>query len=651
MGKFEHVLSPFTFGPVTVKNRIELAPACYMLASHDGFVTDAMVDYYENLARGGAGIITIGETPLNFVDGKAHEFELDLSDDRNINGLSRINEAVSRFGAKLSIELEHPGRFTLNGKDTIGPSPIVGVTEERNAKKQGRPRIKVTQMDQDMIDRVIQEFADAVYRCKRAGLEMVMIHGAHGQLIPQFLSPHANHRTDGYGGSLENRAKFGIEVLEAIRKKCGYDIGIEFRISATELVSDGLSVEETLEFAKMIEDKIDLLHVSVGVLSHPDTVPRMIQPTYLPHCLNVHYAERFKKELKVPITAVGSIHDMYEAEEIIASGRADICAMARAILVDPNIVNNARHGRPEDTRTCLRCHTCNKRTANFYPIRCAVNPVLGRETKYAHIAKADEKKKVVIVGGGPGGMQAALTCSQRGHAVVLFEKEPELGGNLRLAAGLELKFDMREYLAWLIRQVEKAPGVTVRKGTPATRALIEAEAPDALVLAVGSEPVLPKLPGAEKNNVVWVGEVDMGSAKVGDRVVIIGAGATGAEAGLQLAREGKSVTLIDMLDEDRVMGEWPRGLSHQLAEYGAELHFCTKLVSITEEGVTVMDNKWREFEIGADTVILSLGFRPRRDVVAELSDIVVDTYVAGDCKKPQNIMQAVHDGFNIAVEL
>jgi 2,4-dienoyl-CoA reductase-like NADH-dependent reductase (Old Yellow Enzyme family)/thioredoxin reductase len=650
MPDFQHVLSPFKFGNVEVKNRIEFGPASHMLASPDGYVTREMVAYYQNIARGGAGIVTIGESPINLGYAQAHQFQLNLGDDKVINGLSLIAEAVQRYGAKVSIEIAHSGRFTLNARETIAPSPIPSDLEEMTARRQGRPRFRVIEMNQEMIDEVVDEFANAVNRCLRAGFEMVLLHGGHGHLISQFLSPYSNKRLDRYGGSLENRARFAIEVLTAIRKKVGNKIALEYRISVDELVEGGMKEEDTIQFVKMIEDKIDLLHVSVGLLTDNWTLPYMIQPTYMPHEINVPRAARMKKALKVPITTVGSISSMEAADRIIDEGKADIVAMVRSILADPDIVNKAMHGR-SDARPCLRCFNCNKQTRNFYPIRCSVNPVLGRELSYTDIQPAGQKKKVVIIGGGPAGMQAALTASLRGHEVILYEKSGQLGGNLILAGALELKADMKRYTEWLVDQTRKVPGITLRFNTEATAEKVKSDRPDVVMVAVGADPITADFPGANQPKVVWVGDVDMGTAKVGQNVVIIGGGFTGSETALQLAKDGKKVTVIDVLDLLSLQADWPRGLAEQLQEYAVRFMTEVKVDKITNEGIITIDKQWESSTISADTVVMSLGFKPRTTVVNQFKNLAADIYVIGDCQKARTVKEAIHDGFNAAVEI
>jgi len=650
MTNFQHVLSPFKFGNVEIKNRIEFGPATHMLASHDGYVTREMVAYYQNMARGGAGIITIGESPIDLEYAQAHQFQLNLGDDKIINGLSVLAEAIHRYSAKASIEIAHSGRFTLNSRETIGPSPIPSDLEETLAKRQRRPPFRVIEMDQEMIDAVINGFAEAAYRCLRAGFEMVLIHGGHGHLISQFLSPYSNKRMDQYGGSLENRAKFAIEVLTAIRNKVGNKLALEYRISANELVAGGMKEEDTIEFVKMIEDKIDLLHVSVGLLTDNWTLPHMIQPTYLPHEYNVHRAEKLKKALNVPITTVGSISSMEAADRIIAEGKADIVAMVRAIMADPEIVNKARQGRT-NARPCLRCFNCNKLTRNFYPIRCAVNPVLGRESHYANIQPAKEKKKVVVVGGGPAGMQAALTASLRGHEVILYEKTDRLGGNLILAGALDIKDDMKRYTEWLIHQTEEDSGITVNLNTEATAEKVTSEKADAVIVAVGAEPVTANFPGATSKYVCWVGDVNIGKAKVGKNVVIIGGGFTGCETALQLAKYGKKVTVVDRLDYLTLQADWPRGLAEQLDEYGVCFLTEMEVEEIADKGVIAMDNNRKRTTIAADTVIISLGLKPRTATVDQFRNLASDVFIIGDCYKARTVKEAVHDGFNVAVEI
>ena len=335
MAQHKNVFSPFRFGNVEIKNRIESSPMLACMATPDGFVTREMIEFYKSFARGGAGIVTVGDVTIDRDYAPGNLGQLNLGDDRVIGGLSTMVEAIQKYGAKISLELNHAGLFAsprvLNGKNPIGPSPIPSKIEEIAAQMEGRRKVQVIEMNQDMIDQVVDNYASACYRCLVAGCEMVMIHGGHGWLLSQFTSPCTNKRTDNYGGSLENRARFAIEVLTAIRRKVGDKLAIEYRISADELVPEGMHEEETIEFIKMIQDKIDLVHVSVGVHTDLQFFPDFCQPTYLPLAYNVHRAEKVKKAVQIPVTCVGSIMDLAAAEQILAEGKADIVAMARAM--------------------------------------------------------------------------------------------------------------------------------------------------------------------------------------------------------------------------------------------------------------------------------------------------------------------------------
>lgn len=646
--KYTHVFEPIRIGNMTVKNRIQFSPMVSSLSTPTGGVSSELLGYVKAQARTGAGVITIGSTPIDHINGVDFFGALDVTSDDNITDLRRLSEAVHRYGAKLSVELVHAGRSAPKqfrpGQMAIAPSPI---------PVEGGPT-DIREMNEDDMQTIIGEYCDVAERLMKANFDMVMVHAAHGNLIAQFLSPKFNQRSDAYGGSFENRCRFPLQVLAAMRERVGKKLCIDMRISGDELIPGGMHIDETIAFIKLAQKYIDTVHVSQGLIVEPRYMPYTMPPFYLPHCHNVKWAAAVKAdpEVKIPVTVVGSITTIEEAEEIIASGKADMVAMARQLMCDPKTIYNAWHGCEEDTRPCLRCHECAP--ADIVHLRCATNPILGREAELGEIGPARKSKKVLVIGGGVAGCMAAKTLVERGHDVTLMESSDKLGGRLHEISCLSFKFDMRRHLQWLMRSTMKC-GAKILLNTPATVENVLSLNPDVVFVATGADRFMPPIPGIDRENIHHVLDVDTGRVKVGDTVVVCGGGLSGMESALELSNEGKKVTVVDMIPVEEFAKDHspaPRGMLLQLLEKnGVKLIGSSRVTAFTDEGVVIENQKGERSVLPCTDVVAAFGMKKNDKLLNELRQLIPDVIAVGDCNEVKNIKNANQVAFNMALEI
>jgi 2,4-dienoyl-CoA reductase-like NADH-dependent reductase (Old Yellow Enzyme family)/thioredoxin reductase len=643
------LFEPIRVGNLTVRNRIEAAPTHPSLATADGQITRELIDYYSAKARGGAGIVTVGESVVDREHAITHGGQLIIDNDNMVASLYQLAESIKRYGAKASLELNHGGRQTLpeliGGRNPIAPSPIPSPFHEAIA---GHP-ITVREMDEALMHQVVENFAAAVYRLKWAGFDMVLLHGGHGWLLAQFLSPYSNKRTDEYGGSLENRARFPLRVIRRIRERVGQDFAIEYRMSGNELIQGGLSTEDAVAFARMIQDDVDCIHVSSGIIADPGTVPYFHPPTYLPYGPSVEYAARIKAAVDIPVANVGAYVDPDYAEQVLQDGKADIIAMGRALIADPALPSKVRNGKRSEIIPCVRCNSCLGNVSTFLPLRCAVNPVTGRETEFKFASPPGRRKKVVVAGGGPAGIEAACVAASRGHEVILFEKTDRLGGNIAIAAVPPFKDDMKRFVAYLTHRIATLP-IDARLSTAATPERIKMLSPDVIIVAVGAESHAFGIAGS--SHAVLATDVLMGK-DIGAEVVIAGGGLVGCETAFYLAKQGKQVTVVEMADQAAAdMIPVNRGLLLELlTKEGVEMRTGARVVSVFENGVTVAEQSGAEVKLPADSVVLALGMKAPIDVVEAFQGLAAEVYAIGDCVSPRRLINAMHEAFNLAVEL
>lgn len=651
LNHFPHIYQPIQVGSMTMKNRIQFSP---IVSNHagveDGRVGHELLEFVSMQAQTGCGLVTIGSTPVNFREGRDFYSCLSATSDQDVPGLGLLADEVHRFDCNLSAELIHAGQWAaLNGKEAWVPSVV-----EKYHKAPRRYR----EIGRSEMLQVIEDYMAAARRCMEAGFDMVMAHFAHGNLVSAFLSTLWNQRGDAYGGSPRNRWRFPLEVLEAIHSVTQGKIPIEMRVVGDERIPGGTDIAERIDFLKEASRWVDMLCVSTGTLMYADgeCMCYNMPGYYTEPGLNVAHAAAFKEALgdKVAVSVVGGISTLEQAEAILREGKADIVAMAKALMADDRMIVKGERGREADITPCMRCMYCLRNVGGAHLRGCAVNPRLGWEYRYPRYLPMRKKKKVLIAGGGPGGMEAARILAERGHEVILCEKEGALGGRLPEASSLWLKDGFRRYFEFAVRKTMES-GAEVRLNTPVTPELVAREQPDTLILALGAKEIRPPIPGIDGPNVVSVVDVDRKKVSVGQRVVVCGGGLSGAECAMALGREGKQVTVVDGLSE----GELHKNMKDftlpiflkQLRDNHVEMRYETAVREIRKDGVLVQGPGGEEELLPCDTVITAFGIRAPRAELDSLRDLVPETYVIGDARKVSVIGDATNDAWRVCMEI
>ncbi|MBB6632142.1 FAD-dependent oxidoreductase [Clostridium algidicarnis] len=637
---YENLFSKGKIGKLEIKNRIVMPAMGTSLATSTGEASDEMIRFYEERAKGGAGLIITEITRVDNETGVGTPNQLCANNLNQIPRLEKLSRAVHRYDSKIFLQLHHPGRQShsnlIDGRQIVAPSAVTSSAIGE------LPR----EMTTEEVEAMVKKFVTGAKIAQMGGIDGVELHGAHGYLLGQFLSPLTNLRTDKYGGDLMGRMRILTEIIMGIKSVCGPSFPISVRIDGDEFVDGGFKLDEAIKASKYLESiGVDAINVSAGTYESVNTI---IEPISYPQGWKRHLAQGIKDTVKIPVIACDVIRKPDFAESLLKEGNVDFVAVGRQLLADPEWGKKAMENREDEIRPCISCLYCIDKLMQCETTKCAVNARMGRELEYGEIKENGKGRVVAVMGGGPAGMESARILALKGFKPVLFEKKDVLGGSVYLGSKPPLKEKLNWFLDSLEYQINQL-GVDIRLNSEPTLEDIKSLSPYAVFVATGASPIVPRLPGIDKSEVCTVIDVLEGKIDIkGKNVIVVGSGMTGLETAELLAVQGNKVTVVEMQNKIGPDAYLPNliDVTTRLKKHNVEMIPSMKLVEIKENEVSLQNTKDNTISNrDADVVVLSLGSVSNNSMINELEKIVPIVRVLGDAEKPGRVAEAMHTAF------